>query len=167
MQPAKVSLRNGMLTVEASNSDLTQILKNLADMSGMIVEGLGKGPAVFGVYGPGNPREVLTELLVGSGYNFIMIGSCSSGAPRKLVLTPFNSDASNLAQSSPPPVSSGHDDAEQPQQDAPYPEQLGPGAVYPVPPPRPQDENIRTQQNLQRLQHIQERQQQQQQQPSQ
>ncbi|HEY5029680.1 MAG TPA: hypothetical protein VIK39_14815, partial [Candidatus Angelobacter sp.] len=92
--PAAVKLRNGKLTIEANNSDLGQILQNLASISGMTINGLNKGPRVFGVYGPGNSREVLRDLLVGSGYNFIMVGDGAQGAPRELLLTPQNKNAS-------------------------------------------------------------------------
>ena len=82
-RPAKVTLTNGTLTVEANNSDLSQILKKVADDSGMVIEGSIKSIRVYGVYGPLNPFDVLTTLLTGSGYNFTMFGVTHQGAPRE------------------------------------------------------------------------------------
>jgi hypothetical protein len=57
----------------------------------MKIEGLRSGGTadqrIFGSYGPGTPREVLSELLNGSGYNVLMLGVTASGAPRELTLT--------------------------------------------------------------------------------
>jgi hypothetical protein len=160
-QPAKVILRGGKLKVEAKNSDLTQILRDLANISGMNIKGLDEGPRIFGVYGPGDLREVLTNLLDGSGYNFIMVGSANDGAPRELLLTPqiANPPALTPMNSHPDSSASNRGASEPAGEDPIVPERLGPGAVYPVPPQSPQDENTRIQQNLQRLQRMHEQQQ--------
>lgn len=127
-QPATVSLQNGALTIEAHNSDLAGILRKIAQMSGMTIDGLNKNARVFGDYGPGNPREVLSNLLVGTGYNFFMAGNGPDGAPRELVLiaqsgnkpTPANQ---HQTASAPPPhaatqepldENSGDDDSQDP-----------------------------------------------------
>jgi hypothetical protein len=119
VRPAAISLRDGKLTVEANNSDLTQILQNLADISGMTIEGLNQGPRVFGIYGPGNSRDVLTALLVGSGYNFIMVGGEASGTPRKLLLTAQKGAAFN-----PAPQNQVKSDDDGPELDGPDPNVL-------------------------------------------
>ena len=85
--PATVSLEDGRLKIEANNSDLSEILKNVANASGMTIEGSVGEFQVFGSYGPLSPREVLTSLLTGAGYNFIMVGSTADGAPRQLLLS--------------------------------------------------------------------------------
>lgn len=89
-KPAKVTLVSGNLTIDANNSTLTDILQQVSSAGGMQVKGLQDGSAdqrIFGSYGPGKPRDVLTSLLNGSGYNFLMVGQTSSGAPRQLALT--------------------------------------------------------------------------------
>ena len=73
-RPATVSLKDGKLTIGANNSDLGQILRDVAAVSGMTIDGLGKSVPVFGAFGPGNPSDVLTELLAGSGYDFMIDG---------------------------------------------------------------------------------------------
>ena len=75
------------LTVKATNASLTQTLQRIADKTGMHVEGLSGDERVFGSFGPGAPRDVLTALLNGTSYNMIMVGSLDNGAPRQLLLS--------------------------------------------------------------------------------
>src|ERR1700756_3740788 len=86
---AKVDLNAGKLTVQAANSSLSDILRQVSKASGMKIEGLqaGKDQRVFGIYGPGTPRDVLSDLLNGSGYNVMMLGQMPSGVPRQLALS--------------------------------------------------------------------------------
>lgn len=158
-QPATVTIRDGKLTVEANNSDLTQILQYLANISGMTVHGLGKGPRIYGVYGPGALREVIATLLVGSGYNFIMVGG--AGTLRELQLSAEKNDAPATALATPAQVPSpARNERVQQEFDTTPSVQaaLGPGAVVPSPSLDQQDDDTRTQNNLQRLQHIQNQQ---------
>ena len=149
-QPAEISLKDGKLTVKASNSDLSQILKDVANISGMAIKGLGEGPRIFGDYGPGNSRDVLSELLVGSGYNFIMVGGAAGAPPRELVLTPM---IDNGPEAGARPASASNE-ASQPQPDSSAEDELGPGAISHPPPPDTRDDSTRIQQNLDRLRHI-------------
>ncbi len=149
--PARVVLRNGYLTVEADNSDLRQILQSVAGVTGMIIGGDIRSSRVYGVYGPRSPRDVLTELLAGSGYNFIMIGVSSNGAPRELLLS------SEKAKSPPEPSSIAITAPETPRLDSPEQDQLGPGAVAHVPPGPSQDPQERVRQNLERLRQMHEK----------
>ncbi|MHB8302005.1 MAG: hypothetical protein ACYDC6_04070 [Acidobacteriaceae bacterium] len=114
-QPAAVNLKDGQLTVNANNSDLTQILQHVADISGMTIDGLSKSTRVFGVYGPGNPSDVLTALLVGTGYNFLLVGNTSDGAPSKLLLIAQNDNVPALPPANGPPAASdtARDNAQQ------------------------------------------------------
>jgi hypothetical protein len=161
--PATVTLADGRLTVTAENSDLTAILQQIARASGMSIEGLGKSTRVFGIYGPGNPRDVLIDLLDGSGYNFVMLGVGNGGAPAKLVLTEKTAGplpSANHAQAS------ADEDTDDTDSNAADEEPLGPGAI---PHPSPQftdnsDPQTRAQRNLQRLEQMQQQVEQQQQQ---
>jgi hypothetical protein len=85
-QPAKVTLNDGALAIHADNSSLSEILHHLAS-SGMSVDGFQQDQRVFGVYGPGDPRDILSELLQDAGYNFLMVGATEQGTPRQIVLT--------------------------------------------------------------------------------
>jgi hypothetical protein len=75
------------LRIEATNSSLQQILKDVSTATGAKVEGLGTDERVFGEFGPGQARDVISKLLHGSGYNVIMIGDQGQGAPRQIVLS--------------------------------------------------------------------------------
>lgn len=86
-QPARIQLTGGRLTVAAENSSLTDILHQLSSTSGMTIDGLDKDTRVFGTYGPGDPREILNQLLDGAGYNVMMVGGTTAGTPRRLLLT--------------------------------------------------------------------------------
>jgi hypothetical protein len=85
--PATVSAHNNELTVKANNSSLSQILHQVSSATGMKLDGLGGDERVFGSFGPGAPREVLTSLLNGTSYNILMVGDLPNGAPRELLLS--------------------------------------------------------------------------------
>lgn len=85
--PATVTAHANELTVKADNSSLTQILHQVSSATGMRLDGLGGDERVFGSFGPGAPREVLTALLNGTSYNVVMVGDLPNGAPRALLLS--------------------------------------------------------------------------------
>ena len=148
-RPAKINLKNGLLTVESNNSDLGQILKEITAISGMTVEGAIRSVRVFGNYGPGDSREVLTDLLRGLGYNFMMVGITHDGTPRELDLTPQSGGSGPIP--SPPSTSAAAQPQQNPVITTPDDEAPGPGAILHVPPAGPDNPQDRVQQNLQRL----------------
>lgn len=85
------------LRIEAANSSLQQILKDVSTATGAKVEGLGSDERVFGEFGPGQARDVISKLLHGSGYNVIMIGDQGQGAPRQIVLSSRHSGDTQAA----------------------------------------------------------------------
>jgi len=88
-KPAKaiVVWNSAGLRIEAANASLQQILKDVATATGAKVEGIGKDERVYGSFGPGTARDVVSQLLDGSGYNVLMIGDQGQGTPRQIVLT--------------------------------------------------------------------------------
>lgn len=151
------------LLIQASNSSLDQILKEVALKTGATVDGMGADERIFGTYGPGPARDVLTELLDGSGYNILLVGDLGQGTPRRIVLSgrPVASPPGNANSTT------SNNDAENDQENE-QPE-MNPGGQMP-PPPQPGDSGVpavpvRTQQQLlqERQQQIQQMQQQQQQ----
>ena len=156
--PAEIVLRNGLLSINANNSDLEQILRSVAQASGMLISGSAESTRVFGVYGPQDPANVLTELLSGTGFNIMMVGRTQMGTPRELLLTP------KRGAPSPPAVTPGIVTTAEPDRGVtnrsitPVPSSLGPGALPSGPPPPPQDPEERSQRNLRRLQQMQDRQ---------
>ncbi|MDR3750280.1 MAG: hypothetical protein P4K94_02225 [Terracidiphilus sp.] len=75
------------LRIDAENSSLAQILKDVSTATGAKLEGFSSDERVFGAYGPGKARDVLSQLLEGSGYNLLMMGDLGQGAPRQIVLS--------------------------------------------------------------------------------
>jgi hypothetical protein len=157
---ARVTLSDGSLAVDANNSSLSEILKDLETSSGMTVDGFGKDSRIFGIYGPGSPGDVLSELLDGAGYNFLMVGATAAGTPREILLTA----RSNAPVSAPQPgTNSEQEEDEEPPANSYPPEQVAPPPMPPVPPSA--EQRPRTpQEMLQELQRL--RQQQNQQQPA-
>jgi hypothetical protein len=130
---ASVTWDSQGLRIEAENSSLQQILKDVSVATGAKVEGLTTDQRVFGDYGPGQAREVLSQLLDGSGYNVIMIGDQGEGTPRQIVLSSRNSTS---AQAATPalPAAAGEEETEpeeQPQPESPGPPPNRHGTVRP------------------------------------
>jgi hypothetical protein len=162
-QPAKVALAGGQLSVDANNSSLSEILHQLATSSGMTIDGLGEDSRIFGTYGPGNPRDILSSLLDGAGYNVLMIGATDSGTPREVLLTQRTKGP--LAQSQPSNLAQRDEDQDETMPPPPAPA----GEVPPSPPSpmTPQNPNGTPRSPQQMLQEMRMRAQQQQQQPDQ
>lgn len=117
------------LRIDASNSSLQQILKEVSTATGTTVSGLSADQRIFGTYGPGPAREVLSALLDGSGYNVLMIGDQGQGTPRQIVLSrqptgPASpSTGNNSSQSA---DDGGSADVEEPPPPQPEPQQPPP-----------------------------------------
>lgn len=142
--PPQVTLAQGKLLVDAHNSDLNTILQDVAAQTGMTVDGLSRNTRVFGVYGPGAPRDVLSQLLTGAGYNFVMVGGAQENVPRELLLTAQNGNAM-------PPNPSRSPASQEPSQgdEDQNAEPLGPGAIAH---PSPQDQDPDEQNSEERMQ---------------
>jgi len=122
------------LFINAANSSLRQILKDVATATGATVEGLDADQRVFGVYGPGKARDVLMQLLHGTSYNVLMIGDQGEGTPRDIVLSTRRAAGNTPGTPNPVPSQAFDEDADvddpppQPQQQLPSrPSVFGPG----------------------------------------
>jgi hypothetical protein len=82
----EVTFSNGVLTVDAANASLNQVLKQVSQKTGMKVTGTVAEESVFGQYGPSPVAEVLASLLDGTGSNMLLVDNKSG--PADLVLTP-------------------------------------------------------------------------------
>jgi hypothetical protein len=157
---ANVTWDSQGLHIVADNSSLDEILKTVSTDTGAKVEGLGTDQRIFGSYGPGPARLVLSQLLDGTGYNVLMIGDQGEGTPRQIVLS--------LAPTGPPPPNANRPqnndeeiemDQEPPQEPPPYPyqppeqRQYQPPEQQPGAPPRtPQQFLLEMQQRQQQIQ---------------
>ena len=161
-EPPHIDLSAGRLTIHADNSSLADILHRLTSDSGMTVDGLGADQRIFGSYGPGDPQEVLSTLLDGSGYNVVMVGRTETGTPRQISLTPRSAALPAGGPNRPQQIAQDEDNDDEVQGPPVEP----PGAPQP-PQESPQPNNVRTpQQMLQELQQMRQRQLEQQQQQS-
>jgi hypothetical protein len=107
------------LRIDASNSSLGQILNDVVTDTGAKLEGFGTDVRVFGVFGPGPARDVLSQLLQDSGYNVMLIGDQGQGTPREIVLSYRHSGDAQPA-ANPAPSSDEDADVEEPPAPPPY-----------------------------------------------
>ncbi len=157
--PAAITWDSSGLRINAANSSLKQILGDVATATGAKVEGFGSDQRVFGEYGPGQLRDVLSQLLQGSGYNVLMVGDQAQGAPLQIVLSARRSGTAPAMAAAPSQGQNDDDSAadnevdDQPQP-MPVPPAMrpgfGPGAPGgPVRTPQQVIEEMQRQQQLQ------------------
>jgi len=145
------------LRVVAANSSLEQILKAVSTQTGATLEGFDRDQRVFGVYGPGPARDVIAELLDGSGYNVLMVGDVGQGTPRRIVLTAQSAGASQPGSAANVRRPADEEDSE-PEQEAQQPEPPPQEPPQAQPPTQPGAVPVRTPQQM--MQEMQQRQQQ-------
>lgn len=147
------------LRIEAQNSSLRQILNQVATTTGAKVEGIGSDERVFGDYGPGPARDVLSQLLHGSSYNVLMLGDQGQGTPREVILSARTKGSpqqqSGAMYQQPAPVQD--DEPEQPEPEEPQPQQIirppmGQPANQPGTPMTPQERLMQMQQQQMQMQ---------------
>ena len=132
--PPQVQLSGGELTIAATNSSLRTILDDLEHRTGTRVEGLTGDQRIYGVYGPGNPQQVLASLLDDSGYNVLISGRQADGSPRQIELS--SKSAASTAAGAAPLTQAGQQDDDSDYSPAPTqqfpmpaPAQSAPGAA--------------------------------------
>jgi hypothetical protein len=100
--PPQVSYRDGQLTIDAQNATLSQVLRSVQTQTGASVDippGAG-GERVVATLGPGKPKDILSSLLNGSKFDYVLLGEANNpGAVQKVILLArTNSPASNATQ---------------------------------------------------------------------
>ncbi|HXE89897.1 MAG TPA: hypothetical protein VNK82_02940 [Terriglobales bacterium] len=73
--PPQVIYRGGLLFIRAENSTLSDVLQAVGRATGARVEGPMSAERVSVRLGPGAPRQVLADLLTGSNFNYVIVGS--------------------------------------------------------------------------------------------
>ena len=99
----QVSYHNGQLTIDASNSTLSSILRAVQLQTGatMDLPSGASGERVAMRLGPGQPRDVLHTLLNGSKFDYMILGVAGNpGAIQKVILTPKQAAGAAGAQAS-------------------------------------------------------------------
>jgi hypothetical protein len=75
--PPQVTYENNQLTIVAPNSTLADILRAVRKQTGADIEIPAAPERVVTHLGPGPPREVVADLLNGSRFNYVLLGSPS------------------------------------------------------------------------------------------
>jgi hypothetical protein len=76
--PPQVSYDHGELTIVARNSVMGDILRAVRDQTNATLDvPANANERVVGQIGPGPPREVLAQLLNGSRFNYVILGSAT------------------------------------------------------------------------------------------
>ncbi|HZU32648.1 MAG TPA: hypothetical protein VFB79_16135 [Candidatus Angelobacter sp.] len=139
--PPMVTYRDGMLTVQASNSRLSSVISAIRNKTGIEFEG-GEGasePVALSL-GPAPEGEVLSAIFAGSGFDFVAIGRQDSpGVVQRVILTPKTKGAAPGAQAQQPTPANGQnsDDEDTPDEQVNTPE---PQDTPAQPPQQPQPE---------------------------
>ncbi|HEV3041495.1 MAG TPA: hypothetical protein VHA33_27275 [Candidatus Angelobacter sp.] len=96
----RISYAGGFLTVVANNATLDEVLVGIGKAIGANIQGIqSESPErVFGQFGPASPCQVLDTLLIGSRYDFILLGSAGRvGSVREIILSPSAAETNQSA----------------------------------------------------------------------
>lgn len=102
---ADVRYDSGLMSINASNSSLNQILREISRQTGMKITGGVREERVFGHYGPAPVADILATLIDGTGTNMVL-RQTASNTPEELILTPRSGGVSP-----PNPNAPGFDDS--------------------------------------------------------
>ena len=74
--PPEVTFQGGQLTITARNSTMSDVLNAVKQKTGAAVDmPRVSSERVVGQFGPGAPRDVVAQLLNGSHYDYVLMGS--------------------------------------------------------------------------------------------
>ena len=171
--PPTVAYRDGLLTVQATNSTLGSVLNAIRNKTGIEFEGMENASDHVALsLGPAPAGEVLSSIFQGSRFDFVAIGrSDDPSIVQRVIMTP-KTQAGAVAGAQPQPRPRPNDNGEggadednpdeqvnvEPQDTAAQPPQ-----VQPQPQPQPEQQQPKTEQQLfQELQEMKKQQQMQQ-----
>ena len=95
--PPQVSYQNAQLTIVAPNSTLGDILRAVTKQTGAEIEIPSAPERVVTHLGPGPAREVMAELLNGSRFNYVLLGSPANDAVLTRVVLVAKTGPDNVA----------------------------------------------------------------------
>lgn len=124
--PPQVSYENSQLTIVAPNSTLSDVLRAVRKQTGAEIDIPSAPERVVTHLGPGPAREVVAELLNGSRFNYVLLGSPADNTLLTRVVLVAKTGSDTVTPPSGPTL------AEQ--------QQLGivPNSAAPVVPPQPE-----------------------------
>lgn len=110
--PPKVNFADGLLTIVAENSTLGDVLRAVGKQTGAAIEmSTDATERVVTHLGPGPARDVVTKLMNGSDFNYVILGSAAQPDHiDRVILTPilrpplpqFHATAIPIEESNPP-----------------------------------------------------------------
>jgi hypothetical protein len=100
--PPQVSYQNGQLTIVAPNSTLGDILRAVRKQTGAEIEIPEAKERVVTRLGPGPAREVMAELLNGSRFNYVLLGSPQDASALTRVVLVAKTASDSAADSNQP-----------------------------------------------------------------
>jgi hypothetical protein len=99
----QVSYQSGELSIVAHNSTLADVLRAVRKLTGAEMEVPPNATErVVADLGPGPAREVLAELLNGTHFNYVMVGSASDPSAVQSLMLTLKSSAPETASAAPP-----------------------------------------------------------------
>ena len=121
--PPNVAMNNGLLTITAENSTLSDVLSGVKRATGAAIDvpSTAAGERVVVHLGPGQPPDVLRQLLTGSKFDYIIVGSPQNAAAvQRVILTARGAAGTatpSVQQAFQPPQPSGYQPPEEPVED--------------------------------------------------
>jgi hypothetical protein len=70
-----VVMESGMLTIDAPNSTLSDVLNGVHNVTGAVIEGASPTERIAVKIGPGTPEQVIAALLRGTPYDYVILGT--------------------------------------------------------------------------------------------
>lgn len=99
--PPQVNYQNGQLTIVAPNSTLGDILRAVRKQTGAEIEVPDAKERVVTHLGPGPARDVMADLLNGSRFNYVLLGSPADATLLTRVVLVAKSAPDNVNQNNP------------------------------------------------------------------
>lgn len=154
--PPNVTMNGGQLSIIADNSTLGDVLNAVKKLTGAGIElpTAASRERIVAQLGPGQPQQVLEQLLTGSRFDYIILGSADNpDGIQRIILTPRGAagNSSSGPGNVPPtrtPMNNQPAFASQPEQDSGVEDEIQqepPEPMQPEPPP-PQTEEPQQQQ---------------------
>jgi len=101
--PPEVNYQGGQLVIVARNSTMGDVLNAVKQKTGASVEmPASSGERVVGRFGPGAPRDVMAQLLNGSHFDYVLLGSPADPGALKEVLLMARASGPQQSQPSAP-----------------------------------------------------------------
>jgi hypothetical protein len=95
----QVTMESGLLTIDAPNSTLSDVLSGVQKATGAAIEGASPTERVAVRLGPGDPEQVIAALLRGTSYDYVILGSLGrQDVITRVLLTQSSSGGSGSGQ---------------------------------------------------------------------